>query len=137
MTTCDAHLHGTFPEGGAPPADDARKVLLNAAPVVEDAKKKVVAADAEKPPPRLQDDEEVRDVMEFLDESSAEADPSAMNVVMTWHPGAEHPSLNRAGMVCVRMVAARNHSMNEGVPPPTPKGPTKNYYCYHCCWRSG
>lgn len=139
--TYGACLRVTFPEGGAPPADGARKVLLNAAPVVED-EKRAMAAVVGKPPPQLQDDEEVRDVMVLLDAPSVvaatTADPSWMGVMTEeWHRVAEHPSLNRVGMVCVRMVAARDHSRNEGVPPPTPKAPTKNYYCCRCCWRSG
>lgn len=137
--TYGALLRGTFQEEGAPPADDARKVLLNAAPVVED-EKRAMAAVVGKPPPQLQDDEEVRDVMVLLDGSSEVAvttvDPSWMDVMTEgWHHVVEHPSSYHGGIVCVRMVAARNHSKNEGVPPPMPKEPTKNYYCCHCCWR--
>lgn len=146
--TYGARLRVTFPEGGAPPADDARKVLLNAAPVVEDEKRAVAAVVVVvvvgKPPLQLQDDEEVRDVMVPLDASSevvaaaTTADPSGRDALTEeWHRVAEHPSLNRVGMVCVRMMAARDHSRNEGVPPTMPKAPTKNYYCCHCCWRSG
>lgn len=141
--TCGGRLRATFPEGGAPPADDARKVLLNAAPVVAEDGKRAVAAVVGKPPPQLQDDEEVRDGMVLLDAPSemavrTDADPSGMDAMTEeWPHGAEHPSLNRVGMVCVRMVAARDHSRNEGVPPPMPKAPTKNCYCCHCCWHSG
>lgn len=35
--TGDGRFRVAFPVGGAPPADDARMVLLNAALVVEDA----------------------------------------------------------------------------------------------------
>lgn len=138
--TYGGRLHGTFQEEGAPPADDARKVLLNAAPMVED-EKRAVAAVVGKPPPQLQDDEEVRDAMVLLDVPSEVAgtivDLSRMDVMTVgWHHAVEHPCLSREEMVCVRMVAARDHSMNEGVPPQMPKELTKNYYCCHCCWRS-
>lgn len=131
----------TSPAEGAPPADDARKVLLNAAPVVENGKRAAAAVVGKQPPLPHPDDEEVRDVMVLPDASSEEAattaDPSAMDVMTEeWHRGAERPSSNRAGKVC---VAVRGHSRrNEGVPtPPLPKPLTKNYYCCRCCWRSG
>lgn len=137
----------SYPEEGAPPADDARKVLLNAAPVAEDAKRAeaaVVGGGGKQPPLQLPDGEEVRDVTDRRDASSeaaamtATTDPSAMDVMTEeWHRGAEHPSSYHAAMVC---VAARDHSRkNEEVPTPQPmpKPPTKSYYCCHCCWHSG
>lgn len=135
MTSGGRFRAAAFPAGGAPPADDARMVLLNAAPVVEDGTK--VAEVVGRPPPG---DEEVRDVMNrrSRDASAAmAADPSAMGVMMEGWRRVGRPYLNRAVMVCVRMVAALDHSRNEGVPPPLPKELTKSYYCCRCCWRSG
>lgn len=130
-------FRAAFPAEVAPPADDARMVLLNAALVPEDATRGAAAAAVGTRPP---DDEEVRDVMSrrARDASAATAaDPSAMGVMMEGWRHAVHPYLNRAGMVCGRRVAAQDHSRNEGVPPPLPKGLTKSYYCCRCCWRSG
>lgn len=130
--TCGGRLRVAFPVGGAPPADDARMVLLNAALVVEeDAMRGAAAAVVPLPP----DGEEVNDVMNAS--SATGADPSAMGVMMEGWRHGEHPYLNRAGMVYVRKVAARDHSRNEGVPPLLPKEPTMSYYCCRYCWRSG
>lgn len=41
--TNGAHFRVAFPEEGAPPADDARKVPLNAVLAVEDGKRAVAA----------------------------------------------------------------------------------------------
>lgn len=131
--TDGGRFRAAFPAEVAPPADDARMVLLNATLVVEDAMTvaAVAAAVGTLPP----DDEEVRDVMSRRARdaiAATAADPSAMGVMMEgWRHGERH-----AGMVCGRTVAAQNHSRNEGVPPPWPKEPTKSYYCCRCCWRS-
>lgn len=131
--TGDGRFRVAFPVGGAPPADDARMVLLNAALVVEDAKKVVAAAGM-----RPQDDEEVRDVMghRVRDALAAmAADPSSMGVMMEEWRHVGRPYLNHVGMVYVRMVAALDHSRNEGVPPSLPKELTRSYYCCRYCWR--
>lgn len=81
--TDGGRFRAAFPAEVAPPADDARMVLLNATLVVEDAMTvaAVAAAVGTLPP----DDEEVRDVMSrrARDATAATAaDPSAMGVMM-------------------------------------------------------